>query len=135
MVAMERSNGGRVGEAFDLLATGLSPFVDRQMRAALGDSWMQSFHRPGHSEAREHSLRDPAFLLRVMDEAWDTAFRSRLTRTDRSVVIELRETRNRWAHNEPFDDGGAYRALDSIQLLLAAVGATEEAAVVERSKI
>ena len=80
MVAMERSNGGRVGEAFDLLATGLSPFVDRQMRAALGDSWMQSFHRPGHSEAREHSLRDPAFLLRAMDETWDTAFRSRLTR-------------------------------------------------------
>jgi hypothetical protein len=29
-------------------------------------------------------------------------------------ALELRETRNRWAHNEPLNGGDAYRAFDSV---------------------
>ncbi len=42
--------------------------------------------------------------------------------------------RNKWAHQEAFTLDDAYRALDSIQRLLAAVSAGDEAAEVEKQK-
>src|SRR5262249_16064051 len=48
---------------------------------------------------------------------------------ERSLVSELREVRNRWAHNEAFAGNDAYRALDSTGRLLAAVSAPQAADV------
>lgn len=44
-------------------------------------------------------------------------------RVQRSWASELIDARNRWAHNEAFSTNQAYRALDTAQLLLNAVGA------------
>jgi hypothetical protein len=68
-----------------------------------------------------------------MAEAWDSSFRSRLTRSDRNLVFELRVVRNRWAHNDAFNADDTYRALDSIERVLVAVDA-KEADIVGRSK-
>jgi len=127
------SNRERVGRAFEVLATGLAPFVDRQMTSVHGEGWLEGFVDSGPRNAAPASLRDPAFLLKVMTEAWDSAFRSRLTRTDRNLVFELRDVRNRWAHNDAFNADDTYRALDSIERVLVAVDASE-AAEVGRSK-
>src|SRR6266542_236590 len=115
---MALSNRARVGRAFECLASGLASYVDRKMRAASrsGSGWMREF-------PRDASLDDPAFQLRVMADRWDDAFRSELTRTDRNLVFELRDVRNRWAHNQPFGAADAYRALDSIERLLSAASA------------
>src|SRR5229473_3091287 len=51
-----------------------------------------------------------------------------------SIVSELRETRNTWAHQKPFSGDDAYRALDSMQRLLTAVSAMQQASEVERQK-
>ena len=130
---MATSNRERVGRAFEVLATGLAPFVDRQMTSVHGEGWLDGFVDSGPRNAAPASLRDPAFLLKVMTEAWDSAFRSRLTRTDRNLVFELRDVRNRWAHNDAFNADDTYRALDSIERVLVAVDASE-AAEVGRSK-
>jgi predicted AAA+ superfamily ATPase len=127
------SNRERVGRAFEVLAEGLGPFVDREMRSVHGESWLATFVDSGPRNAPPGSLRDPAFLLKVMTEAWDPAFRSRLTRTDRNLVFELRDVRNRWAHNDAFNADDTYRALDSIERVLVAVDASE-AESVGRSK-
>lgn len=53
--------------------------------------------------------------------------------SSQDVVFELRDVRNKWAHNEAFTVDDTYRALDSIERLLVAVDASE-AADVGRSK-
>ena len=130
---MAVSNRERVGRAFEALAEGLDPFVDRQMRSVHGEGWLESFVESGPHSSAPVSLRDPAFLLKVMAEAWDSSFRSRLTRSDRNLVFELRDVRNRWAHNDAFNGDDTYRALDSIERVLVAVDA-KEAEAVGRSK-
>ena len=130
---MATSNRERVGRSFEALAEGLGPFVEDQMGSVHGEGWLESFVDSGPRTSAPGSLRDPAFLLKVMAEAWDSSFRSRLTRSDRNVVFELRDVRNRWAHNDAFNADDTYRALDSIERLLIAVDA-KEADAVGRSK-
>ena len=43
---------------------------------------------------------DNQALFKVMNICWDDAFRDVLGRTDRAMVNELVEVRNKWAHNE-----------------------------------
>ncbi|MCV6070954.1 Swt1 family HEPN domain-containing protein, partial [Escherichia coli] len=69
----------------------------------------------------------------LMSNRWMEVFKRTLGRTERGIVGELREARNRWAHQEPFSTDDAYRTLDSVHRLLEAVSAPE-AAEVERQK-
>jgi hypothetical protein len=50
-------------------------------------------------------------------------------------VSELRDVRNKWAHQRPFSTDDAYRALDSVSRLLASVSAAAEADEVEKVKM
>ncbi len=105
----------QVGRALEVLAAGLAPFVGQRM-----------------SDVERRALKDPRFQLKVMIEAWN-AFSPPLTKMERNLVFELRETGNRWAHYEPLTDDDVDRALDSVERLLAAAGAPE-AAVVREAK-
>lgn len=129
---MALSNRDRVGRAFELLATGLGPYLDRRMRTAgSGDrDWLATFAASARPPIRGPvALTDPALQLRVMADSWDGVFRAELGRADRTIVFELRDVRNRWAHNDAFTVDDAYRALDSIERLLVSVDATEATAV------
>lgn len=129
---MALSNRERVGRAFELLAKGLGPYVDRRMLARSDDRerWLEQWQARSRGPV---SLQDPAFQLKVVTETWDTIFRDDFTRSDRNVVFELRDVRNKWAHNEAFTVNDAYRALDSIERFLTAIDAVE-AVQVGRSK-
>ncbi|MGH9156740.1 MAG: Swt1 family HEPN domain-containing protein, partial [Acidimicrobiales bacterium] len=125
---MALSNRDRVGRAFEVLATGLGPYVERRMRASSrsGKDWLRDFFASANPPIRgEASVNDPALLLRVMAETWERAFATELGRSDRNLVFELRDVRNRWAHNDAFNVDDAYRALDSIERLLTAADARE----------
>lgn len=52
----------------------------------------------------------------------------------RSLVSELRDVRNRWAHQHAFSMEGAYRALNTAHRLLTAVSAAEQAREVDRQR-
>lgn len=126
---MALSNRDRVGRAFELLAKGLEPYVDRRMTRAAGESWFGDFLYRAKGLSDDATLDDPAVSLRALTECWDAGFRSELTRGDRNVAFELRQVRNDWAHNKPFTHDDAYRALDSIERLLTAIDAVESDAV------
>ena len=64
-----------------------------------------------------------AGLLKLMWETWNEVFRRVLGPAERGLTGELRDHRNRWAHQERFSSDDAYRALDSAGRLLAAVSA------------
>lgn len=134
---MAQSNLERVGSAMELLKNGLRPFVEREMRAVLADRWTdaarQSFGQ-GRAPAKGASLNwDTQALLTVMWDQWEPVFKKILGRAERTLISELREVRNRWAHQEAFSTDDAYRALDSTVRLLQAVSAPE-AEEVEKQK-
>ncbi len=56
---------------------------------------------------------------------WNVVFAKTLGPAERSLVSELRDIRNKWAHQEAFASSDAYRALDSMERLLTAVSASE----------
>ncbi len=129
---MAKSNHGRVGEALELLNKGLQPFVEREMKAVHGDQWEEEVaktvldDRGGVKSNKKGELNwDTHNLLTVMWDQWNAVFRNTLGHTERSLVSELRDVRNRWAHQTPFSSDDSYRALDSIGRLLMAISAPE----------
>ena len=72
---------------------------------------------------------DPSALIGVILDHWQPVFRDELKSTGRNLVGEVRDWRNKWAHHEAFSHDDAYRALDSIERLLALVDAGQAAEV------
>jgi len=135
---MATTNHERVGKALELLKVGLAPFVERELRSAYSDRTAAEAAR-FLAEDRLNAKKpiaewDVAALLKVMWEAWHEVFRKTLGPAERSLLAELRDWRNEWAHQQPFSTDDAYRALDSAARLLTAVSA-REAQDVERMKM
>jgi len=130
------SNHDRVGTALRLLSQGLAPFVEREARAKWGDDWMQRLTEAvsGADRGSPSNTNDPSFLLRAMVATWHMVFRNVLGNAERSYVSEIREYRNRWAHQDALSDDDAERALDSIRRLLLAVSSIGEANQVEEMR-
>ena len=124
------NNHSLVGEALRLLAAGLGPYVTDKMNEAVD----AGRYAPDDTEALGEIAGDISVTLRVMAVAWNDVFRDGLGPVERSLVSEIRETRNRWAHQDDFDDDDLDRALDSIGRLLAAVGAINEAKRIDGAK-
>ena len=136
---MAITNYERVGKALELLKEGLRPFLERELETRYGKYWITKVvenwkHELSWSEDEDQPHLDVAAILRIMWEQWNEVFRLILGHTERSLVSELREVRNKWAHQEPFSSDDAYRALDSAARLLTAISA-EEAAVLEKMKM
>ncbi|MCS7081031.1 MAG: Swt1 family HEPN domain-containing protein [Chloracidobacterium sp.] len=136
---MAVTNQERVGKAMEALRAGLGPYVEREVQAAFQSGIL-------HHDAVRRFLDDPltgqkpiatwdaAALLKLMWEVWNDVFRRTLGFSERSLVSELRDWRNKWAHQEAFSSDDAYRVLDSAARLLTAVSA-READEIERMKL
>jgi predicted AAA+ superfamily ATPase len=129
----ELSNKARVGEGFDLLATGIEPFVAQHMKRATpkGKEWAEHFVATSRHPDREYSTTDPSFLLNVLIECWDGVFKRQLPRSTRNLLFTLRDKRNDWAHNRSIQPHDAQFTLSGILTLLEAVDARE----IERVRI
>ena len=124
------TNHSLVGNALQLLAVGLGPYIAGMLRRAAG----RGHYVPDDADTFGDVEGDVAIMLKVMSTGWNEVFRDYLGPIERSLVSELRETRNRWAHMESFDDDDLDRALDSIGRLLMGVGARNEGERVNRAK-
>lgn len=120
-----------VTRALEVLTIGLIPFVEGEFRAQFQGSWVEQV-RPYLKEQKRplldgsHQLHwDAHLLLTVMWDHWNTVFRRKLTPMERSLVGELREFRNRWAHRSDFDFDDTYRTLDSVFRLLREIKSPE----------
>jgi hypothetical protein len=133
------TNREQVGRGLEHLAHGLGPFVDAHMSAAApaGQNWLDVLaarDRTRFGSGRRYSLNDARFLLRVVTEEW-RIFRDQLSRVEQSFASELRDTGNKWAHGDEFSTEDTYRALDTMERLLAAVHAPAEAEAVRRLRL
>ncbi len=134
---MAVTNHERVGKAMELLRAGLGSFVEREFQSQYrGQAEAEAARLLGDDRlvARKRIREwDVAALLRVMWEGWNEVFRRTLGQAERSLVSELRDWRNKWAHQEAFSTDDAYRVLDSAARLLSAISAPE-AGELERMK-
>lgn len=126
---MAISNQDRIGKAMELLRSGLAPYVVREFNSVF----------PGKGEAEAAKVLsddrtvakkaladwDVAALLKLMWDSWNGVFGKTLGRAERSLIQELRDWRNKWAHQEPFSSDDADRALDSMCRLLTSISAAE----------
>ena len=128
---MAITNHERVGKALELLTAGLQPFVERELKATDSPSWFAETKRTlADSQLQllgtpDKPQWDAAAILVTMWNEWNNVFRKTLGHAERTLVSELREVRNRWAHQRPFSTDDAYRAIDSASRLLTAVSAPQ----------
>lgn len=135
---MAITNHERVGKGLELLKAGLGPFVQREFKSTYKDRAAAEASR-FMGEVRVNTQRpiadwDAAALLKLMWDSWNDIFRKTLGPAERSLVSELRDHRNKWAHQQSFTGDDAYRALDSSGRLLTAVSAPQ-ADEVEKMKM
>jgi predicted AAA+ superfamily ATPase len=132
---MAITNHERIAKALDLLKDGLQPFVEREMKAQHAQRWFDEVKAAVHEHQANLFSKagapkwDAASLLAVLWNQWELVFRKTLGRGERTLVSELRDVRNKWAHQNPFTSDDTYRALDSVGRLLTAVSAAEADAV------
>ena len=126
---MAITNHERVGKAMDLLKQGLGPFVEREFKSSYKDRALAEATRYMGEDRllakKAIAEWDAAGLLKLMWESWNDVFRRTLGPAERSLVSELRDLRNKWAHQQTFSSDDAYRALDSAGRILAAVSAPQ----------
>jgi uncharacterized protein len=119
-----------VFESMELLPEGLISFVEKRLESSIKGHWQVEVverYRGLRPNSDGEISWDQQALLKVMEIYWNDAFRDVLGRTERSLVSELMEVRNKVSHNEKFTYDDAERALDTIRRLLVAVSASEPA--------
>ena len=127
---MAITNQERVGKALELLKAGLGPFVERELQDKIKArvvhmDTIRRFVDDPHLTDKPIEQWDVAALLKLMWETWNDVFRTVLGRAERSLVNEIRDQRNKWAHQDSFSSDDADRTLDSIARLLTAVSASQ----------
>ncbi len=121
---MSLSHYERISEALDHLTDNLVPYVVDEIRSVYGDHWrskVKESFRGGRDDNMQKGSEirwDAHALLTVMWDQWNAVFRNRLGHAERSLVSELRDFRNQWAHQKQFEFDDTYRILDSVQRLL-----------------
>ena len=100
-----------ISRGLDLLAAGLRPYVAERVSATRFDARLLSDVERG----------DAQFLLVLMWDRWNDLFRNDLSFVERSLISELRDFRNRWAHQDQLTERDTYRVVDDIERLLLAI--------------
>jgi predicted AAA+ superfamily ATPase len=126
---MAITNQERVGKAMELLREGLAPYVEREFKnlhQARATDAARSYMSDDRTVAKKLLADwDVAALLKLMWDGWNEVFARTLGRAERSLVQELRDFRNKWAHQERFTSDDTDRALDSMSRLLTAISAPQ----------
>lgn len=126
---MAITNRQRVDQALDLLRDGLVPFVEREMQNHYQQKWLTTAretmknYKPGGDASEIHW--DVAGLLDVLQGQWHYVFKKVLGNDEKNFVFELREVRNKTAHQENFSTDDALRAMDTMRRLLSAISSPQ----------
>lgn len=108
-----------VSEGLFSLAVGLRPYVVSRVTCVYRDADL----------AAEILTWDAQALMVFMWDRWNDLFRNELSFVERSLISELRDFRNRWAHQDYLEESDVYRVLDDIERLLKAVNSAESLVV------
>lgn len=134
---MAISNRDRVGKALEALREPLITYVESQLQSHLGSSWKRDFEKRFSHKGRVDYNKDGSIhwdnynLLRAIDIFWNDVFVNSLDKSHRSWVNEILDVRNKHCHDHGFSSDEARRALDTIQLFLEAISASDYAKAVK----
>lgn len=138
---MAKSNRVRVEEIMNILRGALGAYVLSRFKARYRGKHLQEMEIILYELNRPQRLPDEASALEkldvhswlnLMNRRWNEAFRDKLSQTERNYASELRDARNRWAHQSVFGNDDAYRIADTAARLLKAIGADKEAAAARK---
>jgi hypothetical protein len=122
---MSVSNYDRIGKALKTLNSALAPYVAAEFKRVFPDdalSTAKGYFADTRGLDDDMAKWDTSATLKAMWDGWNDVFREKFGRSDRALVSELRDMRNRWAHEDTkFTGDDVYRTLDSIERLLNAI--------------
>lgn len=129
---MAVSNRDQIGRGLALVLDGLRPFVDRH----LGPDWLSKHEEQERRAGRPATVSDsdPRLLLRKINDDW-RVFKDSLSSGDRARSQEIRDLANKFSHNfesRAFADRETVRGLETMVMLLQAIGAVSEAEQLEK---
>lgn len=140
----ETSNRARIDEALLLVAEALDPFIARTVAPHVpdGHDWtvlLRARDQANGKPTLEYSRLDPSSQLKMINGRFGDLgylFDGVLSRSEKNFANELASIRNELSHNlKPFSADDTYRALDTAERLLRAVGAAPLADKVRRSRL
>jgi hypothetical protein len=136
---MAITNRDRIERMLGELRDGLTKFVERELKARLGERWLQELEgrreRPYPRRPDGGVAWDTQALLKAIVENWQSVFRQPLGNVDRAFVGELLEVRSGFAHEQPFSYDDTFRALDTAQRLLMNIGARPQAEAIQKMRV
>ena len=130
---MAVSNKDRIGKALESLRQGLYPYIEQKMQAVHSGKWMEKAasylrdHQKSKQQEDDIIREDVSAMLTVVSREWEKVFKGSLSKPDRSLVNELIEVRNQWAHQSTFSIDDTYRAVDSVFRLLKSMSSPQVA--------
>lgn len=145
---MAKKNNELIGTGLELLRKALAPYIKRQLMASYKDKWWSNGAEPhvGRmaelktklAKAKDDDTRfevlDIAALLTILNNVWSEAFQADLGHAGRSYVNELRDVRNKWAHQDIFTLEDTHRVFDTMTRLLEMVAAPERMDTAEMAR-
>lgn len=142
---MAISNHERIGRGLELVRKALLPYAERELKAFYGQLWWRdgvegalgsrigAEAKAGDTDEESFAALDVQALMIILWNNWNQVFHEKLGHVGRTYVSELREVRNRWAHQQAFTAEDAYRGLDTMQRLLEMIAAAPEAEAIKAS--
>ncbi|MFZ9856729.1 MAG: Swt1 family HEPN domain-containing protein [Roseiflexaceae bacterium] len=105
---------------------GYEPFVITAIRSIHGNSWLDVIKNTPDLRVNTHQqpLRlDATAIVRVMLHHWDSTFSRVLVAYDRNMLFEVRQMRNKWAHQGIITADDVDRLADNVTRLLVSINA------------
>ena len=125
---MALTNHERIGKALELTRDGLRGPIESGLSSHLGPDWASNVAGSSGRHAADPNPNDLSLLLAgiLAPAVWAELWSRKLSPSHRSFVFEVRDARNRWAHQESISSDDAYRALDSMERVLELFGAGQQ---------
>lgn len=105
---------------------GFEPFVIVVFKSTHADAWFEIMRTTPEvrisADSRTIQL-DATALIRIILAHWDTTFVRVLDKRNRALLYEIRQIRNRWAHQAPLTDDDVDRLADAVLRLLISIHA------------
>ena len=123
---MAVANHERLQTCLVLLRDGLRPYCERTWDGFYGEKWLSVVNDKLRHPDTSPSPEDLSFLLKGIKVTWHDVWKHHFGPGERNWISELTRVRNDHAHNKTFSVDDTYRALDTMERLLEAFGASEQ---------